>query len=88
MPDHKPLWCVVRLVDYQLAFLELPDCYGPLSLATWFTIDRELAYQTARAQRGLLARWPCVPDASTVDHVQRAIEACNFEPDAAADALA
>jgi hypothetical protein len=74
MPDKRPIWCVVRVVDYQIGFLEFPDTYAPLSTSTWVTRDREEAYQTARAQRGLLLRCDGIPDEVSVATFRRALE--------------
>lgn len=74
MPDNKPLWCVVRVVDYQLGFLEYPDTYAPLSTSTWVTRDREEAYQTARLQRGLLLRCDGIPDEVSLASFFRALQ--------------
>lgn len=86
MPD-KPLWCVCRVVDYQLAWLEYPDTYAPLSLETWVTRDREEAYQAARVNRGLLCRVDGLPDEVSLRTFSRAVAALS-ERDAAVDALA
>lgn len=85
MPDHKPLWCVLRVVDYNLAFLEFPDIYAPLGTSTWLTHDREEAYLKAREQRGLLCKWSGLPDASTLNHVATLVDHC-FYSEATVDA--
>lgn len=56
-----PHYCVVRVVNYKIQFLVLPETWDDLNLDIFLTHDRERAYNLAREFRGLLCLASGIP---------------------------